>query len=127
LNLLGTCRVALDKFAAAEAPLRDGLKICQEQLPNAQFRYDTESLLGASLAGQKKFAEAEPLLVHAVEGFQALKATTSPLAAAARAGPRPLPDRGPGPGPAPRHPRPSTKAIPGADSGGVPCHATVSG
>jgi tRNA A-37 threonylcarbamoyl transferase component Bud32 len=87
LNLLGECRVLLKKFAEAEAPLRDSLHIYQKKVPNGLLRFDTESLLGASLAGQKQFSAAEPLLVNAVKGFQGLKAKLLPggkkLAAAA--------------------------------------------
>jgi tetratricopeptide (TPR) repeat protein len=69
LSLLGECRVVLKKFAEAEAPLRDSLDIYKRTQPNSDLRFNSESLLGAALAGQKKFAEAEPLLLHSAQAF----------------------------------------------------------
>jgi serine/threonine-protein kinase len=63
LNLIGECRVRQMKFAAAEVPLRESLAIFEKKQPGSVLRSDTESLLGAALAGQKKYADAEPLLV----------------------------------------------------------------
>jgi hypothetical protein len=87
LNLLGTCRVALKQYAAAEAPLRDSLAIYLKFQPKGVLRYDTESLLGAALAGQEKDAEAEPLLTGSAKVLLASAAKLSPanqkLAAAA--------------------------------------------
>ncbi len=45
-------------------------------------RYDTQSMLGAALVGQKKFSEAEPLLIAGYEGI------------ASRASSIPAPNRG---------------------------------
>ncbi len=78
LNVLGACRVRLKKYAEAEAPLRDSLAIYLKKLPNAVVRYDTESLLGAALAGQKKYADAEPLLVSGARELMAHAANLSP-------------------------------------------------
>jgi tetratricopeptide (TPR) repeat protein len=73
LNQLGACRVALAKYADAEAPLREGLAIYQKKLPQNEARYDTQSLLGAALAGQKKYAEAEPLLLASANVLKSYK------------------------------------------------------
>ena len=43
--------------------------------PDSWNRYHCQSLLGASLAGQKKFAEAEPLLIAGYEGMVQREAT----------------------------------------------------
>jgi Tfp pilus assembly protein PilF len=63
LNLLGECQVMQKHHDAAEKTLRESLAIYEKKQPTAVMRYDTQSLLGAALAGQKKFTEAEPLLV----------------------------------------------------------------
>ena len=41
--------------------------------PNDWQRFRAESLLGASLAGQKKYVEAEPLLLEGYQGMLARK------------------------------------------------------
>jgi tetratricopeptide (TPR) repeat protein len=78
LNRLSKCRLALKKFAEAEPLLRDSLDIYERKLKDSAMRFDTESLLGASLAGQQKFAAAEPHLVNAFKGLEALQAKLSP-------------------------------------------------
>jgi serine/threonine protein kinase len=67
LYLLGKARVLLQRFAEAEAPLRDSLAIYLKKRPKSLARYQTAGVLGAALAGQKKHAEAEPLLVDAAK------------------------------------------------------------
>lgn len=42
-------------------------------------RYRTESLLGATLAAQKRFDEAEPVLLAACEGMKQKQAVASAL------------------------------------------------
>jgi hypothetical protein len=42
------------------------------------LRYQSESLLGAALAGQQKFAEAEPLLLSSAKALLAREAQLSP-------------------------------------------------
>jgi hypothetical protein len=41
--------------------------------PDVWQRFFAESLLGSSLAGQKKYAEAEPLLLEGYRGMEARK------------------------------------------------------
>src|SRR5262249_5360720 len=72
LNLLGECQVMLRKYGDAEARLRSSLTIYQGKSPQGEMRFDTESLLGAALAGQKKFAEAEPLALSGHKGLEGL-------------------------------------------------------
>jgi tetratricopeptide (TPR) repeat protein len=78
LHLLGACRVELKKHAEAEQPLRDSLAIYLKRQPMTVQRYNTESLLGAALAGQKKFADAEPLLMGSAKVLLASAAKISP-------------------------------------------------
>jgi tetratricopeptide (TPR) repeat protein len=70
-SLASVGRVALlrKKHAAAETTLRDALKAYKEAASDTWGRYNCESLLGESLASQKKFAEAEPLLLSGYNGL----------------------------------------------------------
>lgn len=43
----------------------------EKQQPDDWQRFRAESLLGATLAGQKKYAEAEPLLLAGYQGMLA--------------------------------------------------------
>jgi hypothetical protein len=64
-NLLGQ-----QKFADAMPVLRDALVIREKKLPDNWQTFDTRSLLGGALAGQKSFHEAEALLVSGYEGMK---------------------------------------------------------
>jgi eukaryotic-like serine/threonine-protein kinase len=70
ITSLGAVRLAQQKYAEAEALLREGLPLAEKHWPGAGYRFYMASLLGASLAGQGKWAEAEPLLL---EGYQGLE------------------------------------------------------
>jgi non-specific serine/threonine protein kinase/serine/threonine-protein kinase len=61
------------KYAEAEPVLRTLLDYPFEDKP--WLKPQTQSLLGACLAGQKKYAEAEPLLLSGYEGLKAGEAT----------------------------------------------------
>ncbi len=61
------------KFAESESLARDAAGVDRTKRPESWQRFRAESVLGASLAGQKKFAEAEPLLIAAYEGMDARK------------------------------------------------------
>ena len=63
------------KFADAEALLREAVGTSEKVGPDAWNRYYFQGLLGASLAGQKRYAEAEPLLVSGREGMVQREAT----------------------------------------------------
>lgn len=82
LNLLGDCRVQLRKHAEALGPLREALALYEKHAPKDELRYDTQSLLGAALAGQKNFTEAE---VHLLDSYHALAALEPDLKASRRA------------------------------------------
>src|SRR5262249_47755580 len=71
LNLLGDCRVQLQKYALALGPLREALALYEKHAPRDVLRSDTQSLLGAALAGQKNFTDAEP---HLLDSYHALAA-----------------------------------------------------
>jgi hypothetical protein len=57
------------KLLESERLSREALEFNQKKQPDDWQRFRAESLLGASLAGQKKFAEAEPLLLEGYQGM----------------------------------------------------------
>ena len=78
-TLISECDLALayiseGEFAQAEPLAREAFQIEKKTQPDDWERYRAESLLGASLAGEKKSAEARPLLE---EGYQGLLARQS--------------------------------------------------
>ena len=68
LALLAWVRILQHNYGAAEPLAREALAAYQKTASDDWRRYDAESVLGASLAGQHKYAEAEPLLVSGYEG-----------------------------------------------------------
>jgi uncharacterized protein HemY len=66
---LGQIRLGRRRYTDAESLLHDALRIQEKNAPDAWQRYNIQSLLGASLAAQAKFAEAEPLLLAAHRGL----------------------------------------------------------
>jgi tetratricopeptide (TPR) repeat protein/predicted Ser/Thr protein kinase len=63
----------LGKYAQAEVLAREALK--NREKIDTWERYNCESILGASLAGQTKYAQAEPLLFSGYEGMLRLEST----------------------------------------------------
>jgi hypothetical protein len=61
-------------FSRAESTLRQCLAIRQRIQPEDWITFSTRSQLGGSLLGQKKYAEAEPLLLLGYEGLKARQA-----------------------------------------------------
>jgi hypothetical protein len=61
------------KFAESEPLAREALQFNQKKQPDGWQRFRAESLLGASLAGQKRYGEAEPLLLEGYQGMLAGK------------------------------------------------------
>jgi serine/threonine protein kinase/tetratricopeptide (TPR) repeat protein len=57
-------------WSAAEPILREALAIREKQAPEDWATFNTRSMLGGSLLGQKRFADAEPLLL---EGYAGMK------------------------------------------------------
>jgi serine/threonine protein kinase len=58
------------KFAEAEPVARECLELREEQIPDDWLTFNARSMLGGSLLGQKKYAEAEPLLLSGYEGLK---------------------------------------------------------
>ncbi len=57
------------KFTESERLAREAVEFDRKKRPDDWQRFRAESLLGASLAGQKKYAEAEPLLLEGYQGM----------------------------------------------------------
>ena len=63
----------------AEPLFRECLKFREQHAPDFWRTFETKSLLGGSLIGQKKFAEAEPLLLAGYEGIEQHEAKLEPI------------------------------------------------
>ncbi len=70
LAVRGTLLLLEKKPAEAELKLRECLNIRRKTQPDDWRTYETESLLGEALLNQKRFAEAEPLLLSGYEGMK---------------------------------------------------------
>jgi tetratricopeptide (TPR) repeat protein len=64
------------KYQQAETLLRQALESYQKSTTSTWDRYHCETMLGASLAGQKKYADAEVLLLSGYQGMLQRQATT---------------------------------------------------
>jgi serine/threonine protein kinase/tetratricopeptide (TPR) repeat protein len=74
LNNLSRAYLAAGLFARSEPILRQCLAIRERTQPEGWWTFHTRSQLGGSLLGQKKFAEAEPLILQGYEGMEARQA-----------------------------------------------------
>ena len=70
LAIWGMQRMNLKAFADAEPLFRECLTIRERSAADAWTTSYTRCLIGASLLGQKKYAEAEPLLLAGYEGMK---------------------------------------------------------
>jgi eukaryotic-like serine/threonine-protein kinase len=69
------------KFAEAEKRARECLAIREREVPDTWLTFNTRSVLGGSLLGQKNYRDAEPLLLS---GYEGLKQREDKIPAAAR-------------------------------------------
>ena len=69
LTYLGGVFLQQHKYAEAERVVREALANYENAMPDAWQRFNSQSMLGASLAGQQKYTEAEPLLLSGYEGL----------------------------------------------------------
>jgi hypothetical protein len=58
------------KYTEVEPLLRDCLKVREAEQPDDWATFDAQSLLGGALLGQKKYADAEPLLLSGYQGMK---------------------------------------------------------
>jgi WD40 repeat protein/serine/threonine protein kinase len=80
LAQIGRACLEQEQWAEAEPFLGECLAIREKIQPDAWATFNTQSSLGESLLGQKKYAEAEALLLKGYEGMKAREATIPPLA-----------------------------------------------
>jgi tetratricopeptide (TPR) repeat protein len=73
LASLGEVRLHQQRYAEAEALLSEAWKAQTKTTPEAWQQFVTQSMLGASLAAQGRFTEAEPLLMAGYDGLMARK------------------------------------------------------
>jgi eukaryotic-like serine/threonine-protein kinase len=66
--------ISLGNFAQAEPLAREVLEKDKKVKPDDLQRFFAESFLGASLAGEKKYTDAEPLLLEGYQGLVTRKA-----------------------------------------------------
>jgi len=70
---LALAYLSQEKFTDSEPLAREVLEFNRKKQPDDWQGFRAESLLGASLAGQRKYAEAEPLLLSGYQGMTARK------------------------------------------------------
>jgi hypothetical protein len=75
---LGLNLILQQKWTEAETVLKECLAIRQLEQPDAWTTFNTQSLIGAALMGQKKFADAEHHLLKGYEGMKAREKTIPP-------------------------------------------------
>jgi tetratricopeptide (TPR) repeat protein len=66
------------KWTDAEGVLRECLAVRERKSPDSWTRFHAVSLVGAALLGQKKYAEAEPLLLEGYNGMKEREKTIPP-------------------------------------------------
>ncbi|MBI4473640.1 MAG: serine/threonine protein kinase [Acidobacteria bacterium] len=66
---LGRVQFLLRKYREAATTLREALKTYDKAMTETWERYSCQSVLGASLAGEGKYDEAEPLLIAGYQGM----------------------------------------------------------
>ena len=67
---IGLLLVKNELYSEAEKHLRQSLSIREKKKPDDWSTFSTQSILGAALAGQKNYPEAEPLLERGYEGMK---------------------------------------------------------
>jgi non-specific serine/threonine protein kinase/serine/threonine-protein kinase len=75
LASLGLVRLHQQRYQEAETILREALRVAGNASDDSWERDHCRNALGASLAGQKRHAEAEPLLLSGYEGMMRRKET----------------------------------------------------
>jgi tetratricopeptide (TPR) repeat protein len=78
LALVSLDLIICEQHVAAEPLLRECLTIRQKTQPDAWTTFNTLSMLGGALLGQKKYADAEPLLLKGYEGMKQREKTIPP-------------------------------------------------
>jgi serine/threonine protein kinase len=76
---LGKGYIQTGQTAKAVPILRECLAIRETKEPDGWRTFDTKSMLGAALVGEKRYSEAEPLLLGGYEGLRQREATIPPV------------------------------------------------
>ncbi len=74
----GLSLLQLKAWTDGEQLLRESLAIREKNEPDAWTTFNTRSLLGSSLLGQKKYSDAEPLLISGYQGLQHRSGSITP-------------------------------------------------
>jgi hypothetical protein len=74
---IGWVRLQQKRYAEAEKSFRDSLAILVRTNATSWERFNVDSMLGATLAAQRKFDEAEPLLIAGHEGMKTAQRATN--------------------------------------------------
>jgi eukaryotic-like serine/threonine-protein kinase len=77
LSNLGWVRLQQKRYSDAEGTFREAAAILNRTAPDSWERYNVESMLGASVSAQRKFEQAEPLLISGYEGMQPRKPSST--------------------------------------------------
>jgi hypothetical protein len=75
---LGIYLLQIGQPGIAEPMLRECLAIREKQMPDDFRRFNACALLGQALLGQRKYAEAEPLLLQSYQGLKQREAQIPP-------------------------------------------------
>jgi tetratricopeptide (TPR) repeat protein len=78
LATTGLTLLRLYAWAEAEPVLRECLAIREKKLPDDWSTFNAKSMLGGAFLGQKKYAEAEPLLLQGYQGMKERAARIPP-------------------------------------------------
>lgn len=70
LTLLGRLHMREGRYAEAETELRESLALREKANPDEWMTYVVRSLLGECLLAQRKYADAEPLLMAGYDGLR---------------------------------------------------------
>ena len=77
--MLGWVQLYERKWTEAEATARECHAMRAKLRPDDWSTYHAKNMIGAALAGQKKFAEAEPLLIEGYQGMKQQEAKIPPF------------------------------------------------
>jgi serine/threonine protein kinase/tetratricopeptide (TPR) repeat protein len=76
----GRLLLEVKRYTDAEPLFRESVAILEKKQPDVWATFSTMSRLGGALLGQKKYDEAEPLLLKGYEGMKAREKTIPPQA-----------------------------------------------
>jgi serine/threonine protein kinase len=78
-STIGKNYLAMGQYSKAEAEFRTALDAVVKSNPDNWKRYNLESMLGGALTGEKRYVEAEPLLLSGYEGMKQRESKLAPV------------------------------------------------